>query len=316
MVIEEKTEERWLRKLKTVPRGLTEVGQRLLYYLSLMRIESHLPIDVVIPVAEKDLDVLPYAIDGIRMSVRHPIMNLWVIAPVSRGIQVVCRRKGCSFVDERSVVDTEPGSIGLVVNGNDRSRWIYQQFLKWNADCLGDSSHFLVVDADTVLVRPQVYERDGKVTFHYSDERHQPYYEMYSRLLNETVLCPMSFVSHQMLFEKQLLRELKGRIENIHGCDWRTAILQNLDRAQVSGFSDYDTYGHYAFLHHPERMAIEYWCNLSVTRKMLRNVRTHGAAVRRKVQIHLIPQLQEGVGHMSATTPSPASANAALRGPN
>lgn len=275
-MIEESARERWLRKLKTVPRGLTETGQRLLYYLSLMHIESDLPIDVVIPVADKDLEVLPFSIDGVRMNVRHPIMNIWVIAPVSRGIQLVCDRKDCRFVDERSVVDMEPGSIELVVNGTDRSRWIYQQFLKWNADSLGETSHVLVIDADTVLVRPQVYERGGKIIFHYSDERNQPYYDMYGRLLKENVICPMSFVSHQMLFEKQMLQELKARIETIHGCDWRTAILQNLDRAQVSGFSDYDTYGHYAFNHHPERMAIEYWFNLSVTRKMLRGVRFLG----------------------------------------
>lgn len=272
-MIERRDLERWLRKLKTIPRGLTETGERFLHYLSLMRIESDLPIDVVIPVAEKDLDVLPFSIDGVRSSVRHPIVNIWVIGPSNAGIQSVCARKGCRYVEERSVVDMDPGSIKLVVNGIDRSRWIYQQLLKWNADSLGETSHFLVLDADTVLVRPQVYERGGKVIFHYSDERNAPYYEMYRRLLNEAILCPMSFVSHQMLFDKQVLRGLKRQIEINHGCDWRTAILRNLDRAQISGFSDYDTYGQYFFLHYPDRMAIEYWFNLSGTRSMLRNVR-------------------------------------------
>ena len=52
----------------------------------------------------------------------------------------------------------DPTDIGLVVNGVDRSKWIYQQFLKWSGDDLAETTHYLVVDADTVLIRPQVFE--------------------------------------------------------------------------------------------------------------------------------------------------------------
>jgi hypothetical protein len=261
----------WIRKANTAWRDLGEAGERLLFYLSLMRIWSDLPLDAVIPAAEKDADVLPYAIDGIRRNLRHPLGNIFVVSPPFTGIQTLCRRKGCRFVDERSLVDMDPSRIDLVVNGVDRSQWIYQQFLKWSADALAESPHYLVVDADTVLVRPQVFERAGRIIFDYSDEYNSPYYEMFLRLLKEEVLCPMSFVSHHMVFEKRILVELRQRIEAIHGCDWKDAILRNLDRREPSSFSDYDTYGHYMFLHHRAPMVIEYWFNLSVTRKMLRS---------------------------------------------
>ena len=41
-----------------------------------MRIHSELPIDVVIPAAEKDVAVLGLAIDGIRRNAKHPIQSI------------------------------------------------------------------------------------------------------------------------------------------------------------------------------------------------------------------------------------------------
>ena len=263
---DEGTPARWLRKLKVIPRGLSEVGQRFLFYLTLMQVSSDLELDVIIPAAEKDLAVLPYTIDGVRRNIRHPIANISVVAPVKSNIRALCNKKGCEFVDERSLVDTDPGGIDLVVNGVSRSTWIYQQFLKWSADTIGQANHFLVVDADTVYIRPQVFERDGRIVFNYSDEYNQPYFDMYQRLLREPVRFPSSFTSHQMLYEKRILLELKRKIAEFHGCDWKEAILRHLDRGEPSGVSDYDTYGQYVFLHYPESMAIEYWSNLSLPR--------------------------------------------------
>lgn len=256
-----------------VLRGLAEFGARTASYASLMRLRSNLPIDVVIPAAEKDVDVLGQAIEGIRKNVRHPIANVFVVAPRSLSIQTLCRRKRCEFVYERDLVNMDPGEIGLVVQGHDRSNWLYQQFLKWSGDVLGTSTHYLVVDADTVLIRPQVYERGGRVILNYSDEFHHPYFELYERLLEERPMCPVSFTSHQMLFDRNILGELKMRIENLHGCRWADAILSSIDVREVSGSSDYETYGQYVFNHHAASIAIEYWFNRSMRRGgRIRNV--------------------------------------------
>jgi hypothetical protein len=257
---------RWSRKLRTVPSDLAEMGQRVLDYLSVMSIRSDQQIDVLIPAAAKDMDILPHCIDGIRQNVKHPIARISIIARTSSRVRDLCDRKKCTLVDERSLLDMDPQEIHLVVNGVDRSTWIYQQFLKWSGDSLAQGKYYLVVDADTVFVRPQVFERDGKIIFNYSDEYHVPYFQMYNRLLGELPIFPSSFVCHQMLFDCAILGELKARIENAQGCGWREGILRNLDRNEWSGFSDYDTYGHYVFLHYPRTMAIEYWFNLGLKR--------------------------------------------------
>ncbi len=254
-------------------RDLGEFGERALFYASLMRIHSELPIDVVIPAAEKDVAVLGLAIDGIRRNAKHPIQSIFVVSPRSGAIEGLCRRKRCHFVYERDLLKMDPTDIGLVVNGLDRSKWIYQQFLKWSGDALAETTHYLVVDADTVLIRPQVFERGGRIILNYGDEYHRPYFEMYRRLLKEAASSPVSFTSHQTLFDKRVLGELKERIEYLHGCSWTEAIMKNIDPREPSGSSDYETYGQYMFLHHAAATAVEYWFNLSLRRtRNLRNV--------------------------------------------
>jgi hypothetical protein len=263
---------RQVSKLRGVPQGITELIDRTVQYIALMKIESQLPIDVLIPAAEKDADVLPFAIAGIRRNIRHPISRIFVVSPQSGRLRAICHSSGCEYVLETDLDPTDPASISLRVGGVDRSRWIYQQFLKLNGDQIATQAHYLVVDADTVMIRPQVFERDGRVVFNYSDEYYLPYFEMYQRLLGESAVSPVSFTSHQMLFSVGVLRELKAAIEGIHNAPWRDAILQNLDREEMSSHSDYDTYGQYAFRHHPQQMAIEYWYNLNLSRRKLRAV--------------------------------------------
>ena len=43
-------------------------------------ISSNVPIDVVIPAIERDLDVLPIVIRGIMSNVKHPISNIKIIS--------------------------------------------------------------------------------------------------------------------------------------------------------------------------------------------------------------------------------------------
>jgi hypothetical protein len=238
---------------------------------------SMLPMDVVIPTAEKDIDVLPYAIDGVRRNIAHPISQIFVVSPLSERIKAVCVEKQCIFVDERSVVNIDPDSINLVAGGVDRSKWYYQQLLKWSGDRFVGEDRYLVVDSDTVFIRPQTFERSGRLIMNFSDEYHKPYFDLYNRILAESIRCPVSFTSHQMLFEKNKLQELRCRIESINECPWPEAILKNLDLNEISGASDYETYGQYVFLHYRKNYSLEYWFNLSLGRDKLQDIEPLGA---------------------------------------
>jgi hypothetical protein len=87
-------------------------------------------------------------------------------------------------VYEGDVLPISKNSINYCVNGVNRAGWLLQQFLKWSGDTLTHEEHFLVLDADTVLISPQVFEVDGKIMFLHSDEHHQPYYDVFERILH------------------------------------------------------------------------------------------------------------------------------------
>lgn len=233
---------------------------------------SPVKIDVIIPAHEKDSDVLPYVIDAVRKNVNHPIGNIVIVSYNAGKIQTVCKEKRCKFVNEDTVLPVTKDEIKYIVNGFDRSGWLFQQLLKLGGDHLSSQEHYLILDADTVFINPKIFEYKGKFIFDCSDEYHKPYFNTYEKLLGTRAKCPLSFVSHTMLIEKAKLENLRKEIENKHKTVWYEAIINNIDKTEVSGFSEYETYGNYVFSHYPKEIILEYWYNLSLKRSEVRNI--------------------------------------------
>lgn len=225
------------------------------------------PIDIVIPVIDKDSDTLPFVIDSAREYIRHPITNIYLVCPRNSVlIHAIAKEKGCVCVDEEILLPIGKKDIDYSVGGANRAGWLYQQFLKWCGDRFTTEDRYLVLDSDTVLIYPHVFISDGKQVFDYCDEIHKPYFEAIERLLKYKVACPVSFTSHHSLIDKKVMAELKAEIERTHGMAWYEAIMAIIDRSQMSSHSDYDTYGHFYFKNHRETMMVRYWKNKSLPR--------------------------------------------------
>lgn len=234
-------------------------GFELLRCAGRMPAPSEEPIDVLIPVCEKDLAILPLALEGARRQVCHPIAAVYVIAAPSPAVEAFCRRYDCRFVDERSVLGYDAGSLHVRVlspNGCDRSGWIFQQLLKLSG-AVGECARFLTIDADHLLLRPHTFfTRDGRTVFYGSREYHAPYYDNIERLLGFRPASPLSYVAHKMLFTRSELAALRSEIERRTGRPWDLAIVESLDRTQLSGFSEFELYGNRVA---PERKIVLPW---------------------------------------------------------
>jgi len=207
---------------------------------------SSLPaIDVLIPAIDKDLPTLPYVIDSVRKQVLHPIRRIHVISPASDRIRALCRAKGCHYVSENSLLPFRKKDIRYRSAHFERSGWLYQQLLKLAGDRVSGSEHYLVIDADTILLRPHAFTAGGKPVF-YSRSWTQPEYrKCYRRLLGKPLGASGSFVAHYMLFSKSRLAELKRAITAHTGLVWHQAILTKIDRTKMFAFSEFEAYGHY-----------------------------------------------------------------------
>lgn len=201
------------------------------------------PIDVIIPIIKKDLKILPYCLKGIKTCVTNKINNIIIVSPQDEDILNFCHLHHLMHKDETSVLGFSPKDIHYYVNGINRSGWIFQQLLKLSGN-IGNTSHYLVIDADHVLLAPHTFlTSNQQVIFYQSKEYHQPYYEMMNKLLDETNLSSLSFVDHKMLFSINELKILKERIHAYTGKNWIESILSNLDAHEISCFSEYETYG-------------------------------------------------------------------------
>lgn len=225
---------------------------------------NNTPLDILIPTIKKDLVMLPHTIAYARKNLLHPIRNIYIVAPSDPTIISVAEQNGCIFVNEKTVLPIQLSDIDYFPSecgGCDRRGWLYQQFLKLSCDEICESEHVLVIDTDTLLVRPQIYVYNNYTIFQCSDEYHLPYRESYQRLIGEEAKGPFSFVSHTTLFEKTKLAHFKRHIEAMHHKPWFQAIMEQMDKNQASAFAENESYPQFVVSHYPDSFMQLYFFN-------------------------------------------------------
>ena len=267
---------------------------------------SKMKIDVLIPVAAKDVEVLSLVIESARENLKHPIGRMIVVGEDSQRIKSVCSAKNCEFIDEATVLSVRKEDIAYKVKGMDRAGWLFQQLIKLSGDSICTEEHYLTLDADTVLIKPVVFEVGGKIVMLHSDEHHQPYFDLYKRLFGDQTRTTLSFVSHHMLFSREFLGLLKKQLQMRHRVGWMEVLFKNIDGAQLSGMSEYELYGQWVFANYPERIVREYWFNLSLERAFywrLAELKSKLAGNYRSISFHEYQkpaQVEETIGYAKA----------------
>jgi hypothetical protein len=136
--------------------------------------------------------------------------------------------------------------------------------IKFNAALHVPTHDYLVLDSDTVFLRPQTFFRNGKSVLRYSDQYELLYNRSLELIFGHPRRFPVSFVTHHMLFNAALVKELLQLLEQRFGRPWWDAILQEVDRGHPISFSEYELYGHFV-LSQPrwkKRFFLEYWHGL------------------------------------------------------
>lgn len=206
--------------------------------------ESSVRIDVFMPTVEKDAPVLPYAIAGLKANVKHPISAIYIVAPKNaKEVRRIAEENGCIFVDEANVLPISKDSIDYVHDGENRGGWVFKMLLNLYADTICNEKNILILDADTVFIRPQIFIYKGKPIFNESPYYHKPYYEANMRLFGLGHPSSMSFITHYMMFNSDALVKLRSAIESYSKAPWYSAIIGSIDTTESSGFADYEIYG-------------------------------------------------------------------------
>lgn len=203
-------------------------------------------VDVVIPFHPKDIDTLPWCIDGIKSHL--PASRILVIGRSSTKNDV--ERLGAEFVDEDTVI---PGLRFSSFSGN-RWGWYFQQILKLGIADRIKTDYYLIVDADAVFLKDvPLFSPTGKALYATDNHIHDPYFKTFEHLFGFPAEPKFSFIVHHMLFNTRRIIEMREYFYNSNSI-WHLAIIQCME--QQLPFSEYETYGFFMQKFHPEEIEL------------------------------------------------------------
>jgi len=213
----------------------------------------HNPIDVIIPCHEKDLPTLSLAIKGIKQN-GNGVRRVIVISATKF-------TNDAEWFDEARFPFTKKDITLMIFNQNeqqaqdymriypDRVGWVYQQLLKLYAGMVipDISSNVLALDSDTIFLRSVSFiDNQGYALYNVGTEHHRPYFEHMSRLLPRLnkVYAKHSGISHHMLFQRHILKDLFQDIEAYHQMEPWQALCVCIDKGSFR-ISEYEIYFNY-----------------------------------------------------------------------
>jgi hypothetical protein len=235
--------------------------------------EFDLPkIEVLMVSKKEDFSVLRESLEAALKMSYNPVTKISIILP---DIEVeTCKEyfkesklfQEINFIPEKTIVS--PEVIDLInENRPDRFGWILQQVLVASYIINSKSEFILVVDADTVILRPKIWvDKYSRQLLMPTQELHQPYYEFLKASSYVYINPKNSFISHHLLIQTKIFSEI---FEMFSG-----SILFALQKAftfssptEQSPFDlKYEIYSQYLLLKYPERLELIKWGNLSLSR--------------------------------------------------
>ncbi len=226
-------------------------------------------IDVVIPTVSKDLALVEEVIESLRENLKHTISKFYIVTRKTDEMIAFCEKNKYVFVDEVSVLGYGKDKVHYTVHGKDRSGWIFQQLLKLSGDTFVKQKKYFILDSDTILIKPHSFIRGGKDVFLQSEEWNPPYFKSFEKLFGYPTKNTLSYTAHMMLFDTDMLREMKKEIESKHKKSWDKAYLDLIDENENSCASDYDMYANWMEVNHGEKVTFTPFYNTALPRKEL-----------------------------------------------
>lgn len=214
-----------------------------------------MPIDIVIPIIDKDLDILPLCLKGLKKNCNNVIDNIYLVAPAHFPIIDFANKNGLIFVDENSVLGYSAKDINCIdQSGNNISGWIFQQLLKLSGR-VGTNRYYVTIDADHILMRPHTFVTDkDKSVFYVSKEYYYPYYVTQKVLTGHFPFQNLSYIAHKMVFDKNQIQVLHKILEHERGRVWDQVIIETLKQIPMGSFSEFELYGHLYPTSHKKRI--------------------------------------------------------------
>ena len=217
-------------------------------------------VTIVIPVHQKDFEMLQLVLDGVSDNSLNPIEEILIITPNRERPDVNSR------FPIRYLTDSEAlGPAFLSEEAEEiSSGWIKQQLIKI-CSVLNhvSTSHNVILDSDTVICAPRLFATQKYQELSFSKEYHSPYMSHVERFDPALKSNGLSYVTHYQVWQQSVVRE-------IWGGDKLMQWLKVRDKSILIGISEYQTYGQYLITNFRNSIKVTRWGNFGISRMELK----------------------------------------------
>jgi len=230
-------------------------------------------VELVVVSTSKDFDILPNSVAyAIRALSAYQIYGIRIIVP-ERDLEL-CRNLfssnnlEVSVVDESDLVNPELfRKISEVFKK--RNTWVLQQLLKVSAVQKSKADSVLILDSDTVLLRPRPwFSASGAQILMPSYEFNSSYYEFLNTLGMSDKFPEHTFISHHMIMQPHILNHILKTV-GLSTVEERVDYI--CEKSDLSNHSpiciEYELYGQSLIQGESKEYFLERWANISVPRK-------------------------------------------------
>jgi len=229
-------------------------------------------IEILIVSKKEDFIVLRKSVESALSMSLNPIKKISIIVPdlelnsCKEYLKDFVHHKKINFIPEKSVLTHE---VFELINSKrpDKFGWILQQVLVASYLLDSKSDYILVLDADTILLRPKIWvDKHSRQLLMPTQELHKPYYDFLCSSSSVYKHPRNSFMSHHLLIQTRIFVEIFGMYSG--------SVLNALQKAfefssqtENSPFDlKYEIYSQYMLIKYPELIVFSKWANLSLTR--------------------------------------------------
>ena len=214
--------------------------------------------DIVIPLGPHDMNQINRQLEYTKKNVIG-YRNIYII-PYDQAIQF----DGCITIPESMF----PFNIWSVYNFHgktERGGWYLQQLLKLYAGVVIPDilDRYLVIDSDTIFLKPTKFIQDGLCLLNYSNEFWGEYFLFMERLHPSfRKIHEKSGICHHMMFEtkyvKEMIQMVEKQHEDLHFPGFYDIFLHKVDRnyIRLSGASEYELYFNYMLNYHSDKIVL------------------------------------------------------------
>ncbi len=215
--------------------------------------------DIVISVGPNDIDFVSTVIKHARKNILHH-RNIYLIL-ATNGTKIENPIEGNIYIIDETVF---PFNVAQFLGKNARNGWYFQQLIKLYAwKYIKDlSEYYLVLDADTLFLKPTEFFKFGKPLYNTTPrQNHIPYFTHMQKLHPSfTKQDPnLSAVTNHMIFHRKILKKIFQMVEKHHasGGDSRRRkrfwelFLEFVEKDHIlhAGASEYELYFNFIYLY-------------------------------------------------------------------